>query len=86
VVVGAATIANVTDVVAVPDVAPVPVTVIVADEEADGVPEMTPVVVFNDNPAGNVPLDTAYVTAPWKKFAESAVEEVIAVPAVPEIV
>jgi hypothetical protein len=55
---------KVIDVVADPEVAPVPVIVIVSDEAAVGVPEITPVEVLSVNPAGSVPLVTAYVTDP----------------------
>lgn len=34
-----------------------------------GVPEMTPVDVFNDSPAGNVPLETEYVKGPVPEAA-----------------
>ena len=57
-------IEKVIEVVADPEVAPVPVIVIVSDEAAVGVPEITPVEVLSVNPAGRVPLVTAYVTDP----------------------
>jgi hypothetical protein len=52
-------IAKVTAAVAEPDVAPVAVIVIVADEAAVGVPLITPVEELIDKPAGNVPVVTA---------------------------
>ena len=83
VVVAAATIAKVTVAVAVPAVAPVAVIVTVADEAADGVPEITPVDGLNDKPAGNEPDVTAYDTKPVKLLAVYATDGVIAVPTVP---
>ena len=83
---GAAAIANVIVAVADPAVAPVAVMVTVSVESAVGVPDTTPVVELNESPAGSVPLVTAYVTAPVKFTGVNAVEAVIAVPAVPEIV
>jgi hypothetical protein len=67
-------------------VAPVAVTVTISVESAVGVPDTTPVVEFNDSPAGSVPLVTAYVTAPVKFVGVKAVDAVIAVPAVPDSV
>jgi hypothetical protein len=64
----------------------VAVIVTVADDAAVGVPLITPVDELIDKPAGNVPLVTAYVTAPVKLLGVNAVESVIAVPAVPDTV
>ena len=85
-VVGAAAIAKVTVAVAEPAVAPVAVMVSVADQAADGVPEMTPVDGFITKPVGRVPEVTAYDTAPVKLLVVNAVDAMIAEPAVPEIV
>ena len=52
-------IAKVTAAVAEPDVAPVAVIVIVADDAAVGVPLITPVEELIDKPVGNVPVVTA---------------------------
>jgi hypothetical protein len=52
-------IAKVTVAVAAPELEPVPVIVTVAVEVDVGVPEITPVEVFSDNPAGSVPVVTA---------------------------
>ena len=84
VVVAAATIAKVTVAVAVPAVAPVAVIVTVADEAADGVPEITPVDGLNDKPAGNEPDVTAYDTKPEKLVSVNDEELVIDVPTVPD--
>ena len=81
-----AEIANVTEVVADPAVAPVPVTVIVLEEEAVGVPEITPVEELTDRPAGRVPEVTAYVTVPVKLDAVIVHELEIALFTEPEIV
>ena len=82
---GAASIANVIEAVAVPAVAPLAVIVTVAVEAAVGVPDTTPVDELNDKPAGRVPLVTAYDTEPVKFDAVNAVDEAIAVSAVPTI-
>jgi hypothetical protein len=82
---GAATIANVIVAVAVPVVA-VAVIVTIALEAAVGVPDTTPVDELNNKPVGNVPLVTAYDTAPVKLDAVNAVDAVITVPLVPAIV
>jgi hypothetical protein len=86
VVVGAAEILKVMVAVAVPALAPVAVIVILAEDAAEGVPETTPVDAFKVRPAGSDPEVTAKVTAPVKLFVVNEVEELIAVPAVPEIV
>ena len=52
-------IAKVTVAVAAPELEPVPVIVTVAVEAEVGVPEITPVEVLSDNPAGSVPVVTA---------------------------
>jgi hypothetical protein len=52
-------IAKVTAAVAEPDVAPVAVIVIVADDAAVGVPLITPVEELIDKPVGKVPVVTA---------------------------
>ena len=81
-----AEIANVTFVVALPEVDPVPVIVIVLDEACVGVPEITPVEEFRESPVGSDPVVTEYETVPVK-FDEEILEEfVIAEFTVPEIV
>ena len=82
---GAASIAKVIVAVALPNVAPLAVIVTVAVDAAVGVPDTTPVDELNDRPAGNVPLVTAYDTAPVKLLAINAVEAEIADFSVPEI-
>jgi hypothetical protein len=52
-------IAKVTDAVADPEVAPVAVIVIVADDAAVGVPVITPVEELIDKPVGKAPVVTA---------------------------
>ena len=81
-----AAIANVTEVVADPAVAPFPVTVIVLEEEAVGVPEITPVEELIVKPAGRLPEVTAYVTVPVKLDAVIVDELEIAPLTEPEIV
>jgi hypothetical protein len=64
-----------------------PLIVIVAEEDAVGVPEMTPVDVFKVNPVGNEPVSTEYDTVnPPKNVAVNAADGVIALPVGPEIV
>jgi hypothetical protein len=72
--------------VADPAVAPVPVTVIVLEEEAVGVPEITPVDELIAKPAGRLPEVTAYVTEPVKLEAVIVDELEIALFTEPEIV
>ena len=80
---GAAITVMLTVAVALPLVAPVPVTVwVVADWVAVGVPLMTPVAVSSKRPAGNAGL-MLYVTAPVKLLPVNADVAVIAVPTVP---
>ena len=55
---------NVTEVVMDPEVDPVAVIVIVADDATVGVPEITPVDELMERPAGNAPVVTAYDTEP----------------------
>jgi hypothetical protein len=83
---GAATIAKVIVAVAVPAVVPLAVIVTVAVEAVVGVPDTTPVDELNNNPAGNVPLVTAYEIAPVKLLAVNAVEAEMAEFSVPAIV
>jgi hypothetical protein len=76
--IGSGAIVRLTVAVAVPAVAPVPVIVKLVDANATvGVPEITPVVVLRDKPAGN-PGDTLYVTVPTNPVEVSAVVGVIA--------
>jgi len=79
-------IEKVIEVVLDPDVEPVPVIVIVSDEAAVGVPEITPVDVFNVNPAGSEPLVTAYVTVPVNPDPVNAEDGVIGEFIEPEMV
>jgi hypothetical protein len=64
----------------------VAVTVTVAVDAAVGVPLMTPVDELIDKPPGNVPLVTAYDTAPVKFVAVNADESMIDEPTVPDTV
>jgi hypothetical protein len=57
--------------VAVPEIAPVAVTVITeVAAETVGVPEITPVEALRSNPVGKVPLVIEYVIAPENPVAE----------------
>jgi hypothetical protein len=64
----------------------VAVTVTVAVDAAVGVPLMTPVDELIDKPPGNVPLVTAYDTAPVKFVAVNADDAAIDEPTVPDTV